>query len=331
MKKKSFLKSAIKSAGIIFGVLCVLVVSLVLLMTHNFNDSYENYNTTNSDITDYGKTLVSAHRSGGGIFPENTMMAFEGCINSDTFKTDIFEFDLHITKDNQLIILHDNTLDRTTDAEEVFGSEDIRPENYTYEELSVLNFGENFENDRGEMPYKGLRGDKVPTNLRAAKLSDVLDYLQSHGDFGYIIEIKNSGEFGNKAADILYSTLKERDLLDNAVIGTFNGGVTRYMDENYPDMKRSASIKEVVQVYFLSLLGMDRQGAYKFDALQIPSGLSILRLDTVRLINYAHRHDIAVQYWTINDEAQMAHLRDIGADCIMSDIPDIAYNVLNAQ
>lgn len=330
-KKKSFLKSAAKSAGITVGVLVAVAVGLVLLMTHSFGDSYENYNTTNSDITDYGKTLVSAHRSGGGIFPENTMMAFEGCINSKEFRTDIFEFDLHITKDDQLIILHDSTLDRTTDAEDVFGAEDIYPEDYTYEEISVLNFGENFENDRGEMPYKGLRGDKVPTNLRAAKLNDVLDYLQSNGDFGYIIEIKNSGELGKKAADILYSTLKERKLLESAIIGTFNNDVTRYMDETYPDMKRSASIKEVVKVYFLSLLGIDRQGSYKFDALQIPSGLSFLRLDTVRLVNYAHRHDIAVQYWTINDEAQMAHLRDIGADCIMSDIPDIAYNVLNEQ
>ena len=330
MEKKKFVKSAAKSAGIILGVLAVIVASLLLLVTHDFKEDYKDYDTTNTEITEYGKTLVSAHRSGGGIFPENTMMAFEGCINSDTFRTDIFEFDLHITKDDQLIILHDNTLDRTTDAEEVFGEEGIRPENYTYEELSTLNFGEDFENDRGEMPYKGLRGENVPSNLHAARLSDVLDYLQSNGDFGYIIEIKNGGELGNKSADILYSTLKERELLDNAVIGTFNGGVTKYMDETYPDMKRSASIKEVVGVYFLSLLGIDRQGAYKFDALQIPAGLSILRLDTTRLVNYAHRHNIAVQYWTINDEAEMAHLRDIGADCIMSDIPDVAYDVLNA-
>ena len=330
MKKKNFFKSAAKSAGIILGVLCVLIIGLVLLVTHNFGDVYEDYDTTNTNITEYGKTLVSAHRSGGGIFPENTMMAFEGCINSDTFKTDVFEFDLHITKDDQLIILHDSTLDRTTDAEEIFGKSGIRPEDYTYEELSVLNFGEDFENERGEMPYKGLRGDLVPTNLRAAKLADVLGYLQSNGDFGYIIEIKNSGELGYKAADILCDTLKEYNLLDKAVIGTFNPEVTSYIDKNHPDMKRSASIPEVVMVYFLSLIGVDRQGAYKFDALQIPAGLSILRLDTVRLVNYAHRHDIAVQYWTINDEAEMAHLREIGADCIMSDVPDVAYDILNA-
>ena len=74
MKKKSFLKSAAKAAGITLGVLCVLVIGLVLLVTHNFGDAYEDYDTTNTNISEYGKTLVSAHRSGGGIFPENTMM-----------------------------------------------------------------------------------------------------------------------------------------------------------------------------------------------------------------------------------------------------------------
>ena len=53
--------------------------------------------------------------------PENTMLAFESCMNSKDFNTDIFEFDLHITKDNKLILLHDDTLDRTTNAVEYFG------------------------------------------------------------------------------------------------------------------------------------------------------------------------------------------------------------------
>lgn len=316
---------------IVLVVVIALVSSLVLLMTHDWKEEYIAYDTTNSNITEYGTTLVSAHRSGGGIFPENTMMAFEGCINSDTFKTDVFEFDLHITGDDELIVLHDGTLDRTTDAVEYFGKEDIRPENYTYEELRGLNFGESFKTDDGEKPYQGLRGDDVPDSLKVSSLKDVLTYLQSNDDYDYIIEIKNGGELGEKAADILYSTLKEMELLDNVVVGTFQNNVTKYLDEKYPDMPRSASIIEVVKVYFNSLLGLDKkEGVYKFNALQIPVGLSILDLATARLVNYAHRHNIAVQYWTINDVETMQLLKDIGADCIMSDIPDVAYDILHA-
>lgn len=326
MKKKKAAKILLKAVALC---LAVFIIGTVMLMTHKWSDTYQAYACDNKYITEYGRTMVSAHRSGAGIFPENTMMAFENCIKSESFRTDVFEFDLHITKDGELILLHDSTLDRTTDAAEHFGSEDIRPENYTYEELRELNFGENFKTEEGETPYKGLRDDDVPENLRAAKLDDVLTYLEGEGSFDYIIEIKNGGELGCKAADKLYETLKKNNLLDNAVVGTFNGDVTKYMDETYPDMSRSASILEVVKLYFLSLLDMEAKDSfYKFDALQIPVGAAIIDLATARLINYAHRHNIAVQYWTINDAETMQKLKEIGADCIMSDVPDVAYGVL---
>ena len=96
-------------------------------------------------------------------------------------------------------------------------------------------------------------------------------------------------------------------------------------------MPRSASIIEVVKLYFNSLIGLDRkEGAYKFDALQIPVGMSIINLASARLVNYAHRHNIAVQNWPVNDTEMMKQLKDIGADCIMSDIPDVAYDILHA-
>ena len=52
-------------------------------------------------------------------------------------------------------------------------------------------------------------------------------------------------------------------------------------------------------------------------------------LGTARMINYAHEHNIAVQYWTINDEKQLEYLASIGADCIMSDYPDKLYEIIH--
>lgn len=323
-------KKVIKVILIIIAVIIVLALGLLFVMTRDWSDEPKEFKTTNPYITELGSTMVSAHRSGGGIFPENSMMAFEGCINSESFKTDVFEFDLHITADNILIVLHDGTLDRTTDAVELFGKEENRPEDYTYEELRNLNFGENFEADDGTYPYRGLRGDNIPDSLRVAKLEDVLNYLKSNGDFGYIIEIKNSGELGYKAADELYRILKENDLLSKAVIGTFHNEVTQYLDDTYPDMLRSASIKEVLSFYFASLLKIKKADeSFKFDALQIPANQFVIHLGTARLVNYAHEHNIAVQYWTINDAEDIRTLNRIGADCIMSDVPDVAFDVIN--
>ena len=51
-------------------------------------------------------------------------------------------------------------------------------------------------------------------------------------------------------------------------------------------------------------------------------------LGTATVINYAHAHDMAVQYWTVNDPEDMAYLVDLGADCIMSDYPDKLYDTM---
>lgn len=321
---------------IVIAVLIIVLIPAViigasgLICTFLPGEKADAANITNPYIT-ADKALVSAHRSGGGIAPENTLMAFKNCIESENFNVDVFEFDLHITKDGRLILLHDGTLDRTTNSAEAFGAEGVVPADKTYDELMQLNFGENFRDENGSYPYRGLRGDDIPEDLHPLLLEDVLDYLQSNGDFRYIIEIKDAGENGFKAADELYRILKERELVEKTVFGTFNGDVTEYVDKNHPDMLRSSGIKEVVLFYFAATLNIDLgDDFYKFDALQIPANqYKVIRLGTERIINYAHRHNIAVQYWTINEAEEVARLSSIGADCIMSDVPDMAYKMIN--
>ncbi len=327
---KKGLKIAALTVCTILAAVLVIVFGATALCYISAGEAPKEAEMTNPFITK-GNALVSAHRSGADIAPENTMMAFEYCVENEDFNVDTFEFDLHITKDNKLILLHDDTLDRTTNSEEEFGKKDVKPSEKTYEELSVLNFGENFKTPDGEYPYRGLRGEDIPKNLKVVLLEDVLDYLCSNGDFTFIIEIKDKGEQGFKAADELYRILKEKGLLEKVVFGTFNGDVTKYVDENHPDMLRSSSIVEVVAFYFAAAYNIDlNEDFYKFSALQIPTNqYGILMLGSERVVNYAHRHNIAVQYWTIDEEEEIKRLNSIGADCIMSDVPDLAYDVIN--
>ncbi|MEE1504006.1 MAG: glycerophosphodiester phosphodiesterase family protein [Acutalibacteraceae bacterium] len=328
--QKGFRK--LKITFLIIAIIIVYVIAIPVSACKNLpGKEAKAENITNPYITE-GNALVSAHRSGKDIAPENTMAAFINCIESEDFNVDIYEFDLHITKDGKLILLHDSTLDRTTNSAEHFGKEGVKPSEKTYAELRELNFGENFENADGEYPYRGLRGDDIPDELRAVLLEDVLDYLEGNGHFQYIIEIKDAGENGKKACDELYRILKGKDLLEDVVFGTFNPDVTSYADKNYPDMLRSASIPEVLAFYLLASYGIDVDSDFfKYEALQIPSErFGVVYLNTYRIINYAHRHNIAVQYWTINDAEEVEYLNSIGADCIMSDSPDMAYDVINS-
>ncbi|MFR5876635.1 MAG: glycerophosphodiester phosphodiesterase family protein [Eubacterium sp.] len=330
-----------KKTGIGKKILCIILAIILAFIVgdiisvnwHSNPDNIKTYETDNKYINTTGSPYVSAHRSGGGIEPEESMVAFRNCIENPDFNVDVFEFDLHITKDNVLVLLHDDTLERTTDCEEVLGDAEAAPENYTYDELRQLNIGAKFENENGEMPYADLKGNAVPDDLKIVRVEDILDYLMANGDFDYIIEIKNGGDLGCKGVDILYPILEERGLLNDVIFGTFKEEVSFYVDDNYPNLKRSATINEVLEFYSAALKN-DKDFEAKYIALQIPYNMPwriAANLGTAKMINYAHEHNIAVQYWTINSEKQLAYLSSVGADCIMSDYPDKLYEIIHAE
>ena len=325
------MKKFLRVIGIVVLILVVLAGALLFIVTRDYSgaEPVSVADCTNPHISQTGHPMISAHRSGAGIAPENTMMAFKNIIQTDGFAIDIFEFDLHLTKDGVLVLLHDDTLDRTSDAVELFGRKNILASELTYEELSRLNMGEHFVTDSGETPYRGLRGEEVPEDLRIVRLEDVLDYLENYGQFNFVIEIKNAEDAGRQATDKLYAVLAQRGMLDRVIVGTFHGEISKYMEQTYPDLLRSASMKEVVLIYIESLLNLSRSNDhYKYVALQIPDDDYVVKLGTTRLINYAHRHNIAVQFWTINDADTVADLAAKGADAIMSDYPDMVYRVV---
>ncbi|MBQ8578794.1 MAG: hypothetical protein IJ449_12655 [Clostridia bacterium] len=316
---------------LVLATLAIAVFAVIKISGAHRSDpaDVKSYDTTNVFCSD--QTLISAHRSGAGIMPENTMMALTYCAENPDFSVDVFEFDLHITSDGALVLLHDDTLDRTSDSEVVFGESGVRAQDKTLAELKQLNMGAQFETDNGEMPYATLSGDDVPDSLRILSLEDALDYLTAVGDFDYIIEIKNSGDLGKQGVDKLYAVLEARGLLDSVAFGTFHEEVSLYVDANYPALSRSTSIDEVISFYIAALTG-SKSYEPPCSVLQIPFTEKYLdmgiNLGTAQVINYAHAHNMAIQYWTINDEEDMRYLVSMGADCIMTDYPDMLYRVM---
>ena len=143
--------------------LCVVLVIAIVGIAQFFHRSdpknVKRYDTDNPFIT--GETAISAHRSGAGDYPEETLAAFRGCVENPDFAVDYFEFDLHMTADDILVLSHDATLDRVSDAPAVFGAENVLVRDKTLSELKQLNMAAQFMNDAGEAPYTGLHGDAV--------------------------------------------------------------------------------------------------------------------------------------------------------------------------
>ena len=327
-------KKILKIAGIVIIVIAVLALAALITIkassAHRSDPAkVKQYEMTNPHANDI--TAISAHRSGGGIAPENTMMALKNCAENPDFSISVFEFDLHITADGYLVLLHDDTLDRTSDAQTVFGETDVRPENKTLAELKTLNMGAKFKNDAGEMPFAELTGDAVPEELRILTINETFDYLTAMGDYDFIIEIKNSGDLGRRGVDTLCAVLEERNLFDRVAFGTFHEEISMYVDDTYPQLSRSTSIDEVISFYIAALTG-SKSYEPPCTVLQIPFTAKYLdmgiNLGTAQVINYAHSHDMAIQYWTINNEEDMHYLVSMGADCIMTDYPDKLYRVM---
>ena len=285
------------------------------------------------------KTLVSAHRAGRTLAPENTMAAFEKCFESmyaeeDPYSVDILEFDLHLTGDaenKKLVLLHDDTLDRTSDCVAVHGEKDVKPINKTFAQLQEYNMGYNFQDPQtGEYIYRKEGADL--SSVHIVDLETVLTYVQSQEaalgkKIGYIIEIKDGGEHGYEAAELLKKIMKEYGILEYTVIGTFHGEVSKYLDEKCPEITRSAGIAEVLSFYFSYMFNIPLTNV-NYKVLQIPYKDFGLNFGKKGMVDYAHKYGIAVQYWTINKKEDIEHLSKIGADAIMSDNPKLCYDVV---
>lgn len=325
--------------NIFHGVVAALMLIPIMLTMGDAGDPntpVETYpESTNPYITERKNPDIAAHRSGAGLAPQNTLMAFENIIEqNDTLGVDTLEFDVQITKDGELVLLHNLTYDDTSNAVEAFGKNNVYVSSVTLEEAQVLNLGENFEIN-GEYPYRGLRGDDIPYNLKVVTCDEIIDYIEanSNGEYKYCIEIKSIGGNGRRAVDRLYSIITERNLQNRAIWSTFAPDVSAYMKSKYPEISRTADAIEAIQFYFYFRMNWNLQDVSpSYAALQIPYGSSaldnIINLGTREMLNYAHKNNIAVQYWTINSVDEIRLLAENGADCIMTDYPQMAYETV---
>ena len=271
--------------------------------------------------------LVAAHRGGSLLNPENTLKAFEYCVeNHRRFQVDFFELDLHLTADDQLILCHDDELDRCTDSEKIFGKSGILVREKTYAQLRLLNFGANFQAQDGSYPYRDLT--EVPDNLRALRFTDLLDYLESaaKGRYRYIIDVKHGEDDGRLGADKLLEILKAYGLMERVIFGSLKNEITRYVTKKYPELPRSAGINETIWFYLRSLIGIPMsKKRLKYIALQVPTSYKNIQMDLVRFVKFCHKHNLSAQYWTINDREEMRKLLALGADVLMGDLPDVIF------
>lgn len=324
-------------------IMAIIVASIVLFMLIINIIPPKKAVRNNPFVLEKGeRTMIAAHRGGSVSNPENTMLAFRQAVN--TFKVDIIESDLYLTRDGYLVYNHDSYIDETCNVNGDIPLAKVKAlcknkekrhyiSDMTLAELEQYNFGYYFEDKNGQRIYKDAE-DPAAMGLQIATVDKLFaEFYESHPDLLFIVEIKNSGEQGFEACRILSETLdKYPGYRDQIVIGTFNDEVEAELKAKYPDLLRGASMGTAKKFVITQYAGVNIFDDSDFACLQIPTSYDIgieISLDNRNLINRAHRRNMAVQYWTINDAEDMRRLIKMGCDCIMTDDPELMRQVLD--
>lgn len=256
------------------------------------------------------RPLFFAHRGGSLLAPENTLAAFERGLS---YGADALELDVHLTRDGEMVVFHDSTLERTTD-----GSGPIAAR--TLDELRRLDAGYRFTPDNGQTyPFRG-QGVTIPT------LADVFTRFPATR---VNIEIKDSSPAREQR---LWELIQEYETFDRVMIGGFaDASLRRFRALSGGRVATSAGANEVRNFILAALSHTTWLLRPAYEALQVPDTYGLIRVVSRTSVDAAHRLGLDVHVWTIDDRATMEQLLHLGVDGLMSDRPDILAEVLTTQ
>ena len=237
---------------------------------------------------------IFAHLGFSGYYPENTMLAFQKVAEETV--ADGIELDIQLTKDGEIVIMHDEMLDRTTN-----GSGWLK--DHTLEELKMLSVGVNVKGFFPRQNIPTLR--EYFTWLKTTKLITNIELKTSYFEYEGIEEK-------------LIAMVKEFGLEDQIWYSSFNHYTVARIKKLMPEAKCG-----LLTDTWLMNIGeyAASQGAASVNARTYFCAKEGVAADL-------HAHNIALQAWTPNDAEMMQELVDAGVDVLITNYPDIAAKVL---
>lgn len=256
---------------------------------------------------------VLAHAGGNLLWPDNTMRAFLGATE---LGADVLELDVQRDKDGVFMVIHDATVDRTSDGSGAVAA-------MTNAELARLDAGYNWTiaGTRADPPASAsfhYRGEGITIPTLAEVLAALPDELVN-------VEIK---EDDASAGTALCDLLGSGNYTDRVMVASFHTAPLRAFRADCPGVATSASRQEVTVFFVLATARLAAIYSPPFDALQVPEKQGSLNVVTPHFVKAAHSRGVDVQVWTVNDRADMDRLLAMGVDGLITDRPDRALSAL---
>jgi glycerophosphoryl diester phosphodiesterase len=235
------------------------------------------------------------------------MYAFE---HAEAMDVDVLEMDIHSTADGVLVVLHDRTVDRTTDGAGAV-------QDLTLAEVKALDAGYNWSSDGGRTyPYRG-QGITVPAleEVFAAFPAQPLN-----------VEIKQAEP---SIATPLCRMIRELGMTNRLLVASFHDQVMEEFRQECPKVATSASENEVIVLFVVSNTFLGATYSPSVQSVQVPEYRSGLHVLTPSLVDTAHSRNLRVHAWTINEVGDMQRILDLDVDGIITDYPDRLLDLLD--
>lgn len=265
----------------------------------------------------------------------------------------MMETDVCITKDGVVILSHDISIDRKTNFTGLI-------EDWTYEKLMLnrVDFGYDNPVEEDENEINRLSGNRkkfttdegrevtpldvtypegvTPRNPKVFMATTLEELLVAFPNNRINVEIKQSGETGLRAVKAVVALLGKYNAFDRVVLASFHNEIY----DEYKRMQKTCEVPETfmyspgiggaASFFILQMLCLDNLYRDGMCVFQLPTEEYGFTLATKGLIKTAHKHNLAVHYWTINDPEEMHWLISLGADGIMTDYPHRLKDVYNS-
>lgn len=252
-----------------------------------------------------GAPILAAHRGGARLAPENTLEAFRQAV--DLWGADMLEMDVRLTADGEVVVIHDETVDRTTD-----GSGEVA--RLTWDGLRELDAGARFTDLDGRASFAG-KGVGVP-RFEAV--------LEAFPRTRLNVETK-CREVARPLVDLI-----ERHGAAHRVLVAAEYEKHRRDVRGYPG-PWGASRRNLAPFWYLHRTPLGLLVTPRADAFQVPLTRKGRPFVTPRFVEEAHRRNIPVHVWVVDDPGEMRRLLAMGIDAIQTDRPDLLARVLHDE
>jgi glycerophosphoryl diester phosphodiesterase len=264
------------------------------------------------------RVIAFAHQGGSFEGPSSTLAAIAHAV---AVGATAIELDVHATRDRQIVVCHDATIDRTTNHCGTIAA-------MTLEELSRVDNAYWWIEGDVVTPGRGasqnpLRG-RAPDDRRYA-VATLEEVATTFPRVLLNLDIKGSAPLVAPYEELLARELRRLELTERVIVASFHDEAIQSFRRFAPNVPTSAATAETATFFFSHL---EAPVVPPVVAFQVPARFGEIDVVTDSFLEVAHRSRIAVHVWTINDGDEMARLIDLGVDGVISDRPSVLSSLL---